>query len=64
MLTQLHPRGLPPERLLHLATDLANAINGLAERGLAHGDIKPEHIIDQGDYVLVDLGSGRSSDPA
>lgn len=64
LLTQLHPRGLPPERLLQLATDLANAINGLAERGLAHGDIKPEHIIDQGDYVLVDLGSGRSSDPA
>ncbi|MDO4783584.1 MAG: protein kinase [Propionibacteriaceae bacterium] len=69
LLTQLHPRGLDPGRLLQLATDLANAIDGLARRGIAHGDIKPEHIIDQGNtdqghYVLVDLGSGRSSDPA
>lgn len=56
--------GLPADRLLLVASDLACAIRDLADRGLAHGDIKPEHIIDQGRYVLIDFGSARSSNPA
>lgn len=64
LLSQIQPYGLSSQHLVRLATDLAVAIKELSERGLAHGDIKPEHIIDQGHYILVDLGSGRSSNPA
>ena len=54
--------GLPVDSKLQLLSDVAQAVHELHERGLIHGDIKPENIVREGNsgpIRIVDFGSAR-----
>ncbi len=58
----LHEKGpLSPRRAVHIAAQLASALEALHGRGLVHGDIKPGNVlVTAGDAVkVIDFGSAR-----
>jgi serine/threonine protein kinase len=54
-------RGLPPERALQAAADLARGLQALHAHGLVHRDLKPANAIlgPDGTATLIDMGLAR-----
>ena len=52
---------LPPQEAGSILTQIANALQEVHERGLAHGDIKPSNILlaESGQVYLADFGLAR-----
>lgn len=56
-----HANGLPPDRVLTVATEVGAALDAVHAENLLHRDIKPSNImvIGGGHAVLVDFGTAR-----
>jgi serine/threonine-protein kinase len=54
---------LPPERAVHLALRILDALEYIHSRGVAHRDLKPENVmVDNGDNIkLIDFGIAASA---
>ncbi|MFJ5974360.1 protein kinase [Streptomyces sp. NPDC093060] len=58
-----HPRGLGPEGVKNMVSQLYDAVTALHERGVVHRDITPDNIMvqtrraDTADLVLIDFGA-------
>ena len=57
----LHRRPMPPDRVVHLLSGVAKAIDYAHTRGVIHRDIKPSNILldDAGHVCVADFGVAR-----
>ncbi len=60
--TQTIDDGLPPDRALHLAGQIARGLAAAHEKDVVHGDLKPANVMvsQQGGAKILDLGLAKS----